>query len=164
MKVQRSSILSEQIHRSAVNFKVQGCPSHRAQSLWTPTNVRLITQRAQERLYVCVRERGPSRAQRSDQCICNIKDLVPNTFPLLFSIAITILSFILLIQQHWYTERLCGVQPPVCVCVCNCVLLCLVTRPDWLFNNRSPTGSNEATVLSSSNLKHSKFPHETQSE
>ncbi len=164
MKVQRSSILSEQIRRSAVDFKVQGCPSHRAQSLWTPTNVPLITQRAQERFYVCVRERGPSRAQRSDQCICNIKELVPNTFPLLFSITITILSFVLLIQQHWVTERMWRAAPPcvfVCVIVCFCVLLQDLTGFSIINHLQAQTKllSFQAAIL-----KHSKFPHEIQSD
>lgn len=76
---------------------------------------------------VCQREGRPSWAQRSHQCICNIKEWLPNTFPLLFSIAITILSFVRLIQQHWVTESASVTCSPlsvfVCVIVCLCVLL-----------------------------------------
>lgn len=75
---------------------------------------------------VCQRERGPSWPQRSDQWICNIKEWVPNTFALLFSITITILlSFVPLIQQNWATEALWCAAPCVLVCVivCLCVLL-----------------------------------------
>jgi len=56
IKVQRSSILSEQICRSVVDFKVQGCPSHRVSELLLM--FLLIAQRARERLYVCVMREG----------------------------------------------------------------------------------------------------------